>query len=91
MIEKSAETKVQDKCDTLIAWGFRCSEPAAFLVLNVDSFPEYAIMCEKHKNGFLALYGTTIKVRVVPWTLEMNQKCADLAKSHWEKKEREKS
>jgi hypothetical protein len=50
MITKTAETKVQDICDTLITWGFRCREKAEFLVKKTDS-PEYAICAAAIKRA----------------------------------------
>ena len=83
MQTKTSETKVQDTCDTLIAWGFRCSATAAFLVKRINS-PEYAIMCEKHRRGFQNQYPRE-EVIYHKWSLELNQKFADEANQYWKK------
>lgn len=81
MQTKTSETKVQDTCDTLIAWGFCCQSKAAFLVKRNNS-PEYAIMCNSHKTKFQKQYPLEA-VEIHEWSLELNQKFADEASEHW--------
>lgn len=77
MIVKTDETKVKNTCDQLIAWGFCCNKPAAFLVEKLNT-TEYAIMCANHKAGFERIYSSS-EVVFHQWTLELNQKFADRA------------
>lgn len=72
MIEKSSEIIIDDECDCLIAWGFKCSERAEFLIENLESPPEYAIMCEKHKDGFIREYSRTIRYSLHPYSVAKN-------------------
>ncbi len=83
MQTKTSETKVKDTCDTLITWGFCCTEKAEFLIKRTNS-PEYAIMCGKHKQGFQRQYPNE-QVVYMPWTLELNQQLADAANEFWSK------
>lgn len=85
MQTQTSETKVQDTCDTLVAWGFSCQEKAAFLIKRKDS-PEYAIMCNTHKNDFQRHYPSE-KVSFHEWSLELNQQFADEAKEYWKKEQ----
>jgi hypothetical protein len=78
---KTPECKVKDTCDQLIAWGFCCTKPAAFLVKKTDS-PEYAIMCDEHKKSFASHFPNE-SVDYLPWTLELNQNLAAEAEAFW--------
>jgi hypothetical protein len=75
------ECKVKDTCDQLIAWGFCCDKPAAYLVKEMR-LPLYAIMCVSHAGNFRRMFPNA-DVGYHAWSLELNQKFADEAKEYW--------
>ncbi len=82
-IVKTGAVKVKHTCDQLITWGFRCVNEATYLVKNNDKPPEYAIMCDKHKEEFNAFFRTG-NYSYFPWTLELNRKFADESLAFWD-------